>query len=270
MAVATHYATEELMAAVCARTLRNREVCFVGLGTGGRAFVLAVAIPILACRLAQRTHAPDLIAMLGPIIDADLEAVPDCVTDYNLITWPCSAEIYGPDSLDMFKRGKIDVGFVSGAQVDQYGNLNIVSIGDYAHPRVRLVGPLAQPEHMAQAGRTIITAEHTPRTFVERVDFISGVGFLEGGESRTLAGLRGGGPALVVSDLAVMDFEERSKRMRLVSVHPGVSVDRVRAQTGFDLVVPGPVPETPPPPAEELTILRAIDPRGRLLGAAIT
>ncbi len=258
------------MAAVCARALRDREVCFIGLGTGGRAFVLAVAIPILACRLAQRTHAPHLVPMLGPIIDADLDAVPDCVTDYNLITWPCSAQISGPSSLEMFTRGKIDVGFVSGAQVDRYGNLNIVAIGEYTRPRVRLVGPLAQPEHMAQAGRTIIVADHTPRVFVERVDYVSGAGFLEGGDARARAGLRGGGPALVVTPLAVLDFQTPDKHMRLVSVHPGVSVDRVRAQTGFILDTPASVPETPPPTEEELRWLRATDPEGRLLGARIT
>lgn len=263
------YTTEELMAVALSRELRDGDVCFIGIGTGGRAFILSVGIPLVACRLAQYSHAPNLIPMLGPLIDPNLDKVPSALSrDYEIVHWPSRAQIPEQEALDVFKCGKMDVGFISGAQVDRYGNVNIVCIGDYEKPTVRLVGPLAQTDHCAFAKRTLITLDHQRRSFVERVDFISGAGFLDGGDARRRAGLPGGGPAKVVTNLAILDFEPASKRMRIHSVHPGISADEVQANTGFALVVPPEVPATPAPTSEQVRLIRGrFDPEGLFLKA---
>jgi len=168
------YTIEELIVTAVARNLNDFEVGFVGIGTGGPAFILAVGIPIAAARLAKYTHAPNFVLMQGPVIDPELDFLPKSTMDRHLIEWKCKSQIPCNDALDIFKRGKMDVGFVSGAQVDKYGNLNIIGIGDYNKPKVRLPGCLAQSDHCAYAGRTIIMMKHEKRRFVEKVDMISG------------------------------------------------------------------------------------------------
>jgi glutaconate CoA-transferase subunit B len=266
------YTIAELLTVVTARELRDGEVGFVGIGTGGEAFILAVGIPAAAMRLAQLTHAPNFVPMFGPIIDADLRRIPKSMAEHDLIYWPSKCQIPLDDALDMFKRGKIDVGFISGTQIDRYGNINIVAIGDYRRPKVRLVGCLAQTDHCAHAGRTISIIKHAKRTLVEKVDFISGVGFLDGSpDARKRAGLRGGGPAKLITTLCVMGFHPETHEMQVESVHPGVSVDDVRANTGFDVQVAPDLRDTVPPTEEELKLIReVIDPKGMLLRALWT
>lgn len=269
--MAVGYTTDELIAVAVSTHLRDEEVCFIGIGTGGRAFILAVGIPLVACRLAQLSHAPNLVPMLGPLIDPDLTTLPSSLRDdYELVHWRSKAQIPEQEALDVFKCGKMDVGFVSGAQIDQYGNLNIVCIGDYEKPKVRLVGPLAQTDHAAFAKRTLIPMEHTTRQFVEKVDFISGAGHLDGPGAREKAGLPGGGPDKVFTEYAVMGFDEETCRMCVESVHPGVSIDTVRENTGFELIIPDSIPETPIPTAEQVRLIREeIDPDGMLLLAKV-
>lgn len=267
------FTLEELMATVVARELRDGELGFIGIGTGGEAFILAVGIPAVASRLAQLTHAPNFIPMFGPIIDPVIDEAPASTTEYDLINWKSKSQIHVADALDMWKRGKMDIGFISGAQVDKYGNCNIVAIGDYHKPKVRLVGALAQTDHAAHARRmTVVMMKHQKRSFVEKVDFVSGVGFLDGSpNARKRAGIKGGGPGIVVSDLAVMDFEPHTRRMRLRSVHPGVTVDQVVQNTGFELVIPDWVPETEPPTSEQVSLIRnQIDPKGLWLRARMS
>lgn len=260
------YSTEELITTAVARSLRDLETAFVGIGTGGSAFILAVGIPIAAARLAKLTHAPNFILMQGPVVDPELNYLPKSTVDRDLIGWKCKSYLPTNDVLDFFKRGKIDIGFVSGAQVDKYGNLNIVTIGDYKNPKVRLVGCLAQSDHCAYAGRTIIMMKHEKRRFVETVDVISGVGFLDGPGARKIAGLKGGGPEKVFTDLAVLGFDLKTKRMCVESVHPGVTVEHILENTGFELIVPKNVPFTPEPTAKELELIRKkVDPFGELL-----
>lgn len=263
------YTLEELLVANLAKELKDEEVGFIGLGTGGRTFVLAVGVPTVASRLAQLTHAPDFVPMLGPIVDPDLSHIPESYTDHELLSWPCRAQISVMDCLDYWQRGAIKVGFVSGAQVDMYGNVNTVAIGDYENPKVRLVGPIAQTNHMAFAEKVFIFQEHEKRSFVEKVDFISGTGFLGGHNDREIAGLRGKGPSKVFTDLAILDFCPETKRMRLASVHPGVTVEQVQENTGFELIIPDHVPVTPEPTEEEMKLIREIDPKGLLLEAKI-
>jgi glutaconate CoA-transferase, subunit B len=264
-----NYSLAEMLVANLAKELEDEEVGFIGLGTGGKTFILAVGVPTVASKLAQLTHAPDFVPMLGPIVDPDLAHIPESYTDHELLSWPCRAQISVMDCLDYWQRGMINVGFVSGAQVDMYGNVNTVSIGNYENPKVRLVGPIAQTNHMAFGDRVFIFQEHEKRSFVEKVDFISGTGFLDGGDAREKAGLRGNGPSKVFTDLAILDFCPDTKRMRLVSVHPGVTVEQVQENTGFELIIPDHVSVTPEPTDEELKLIRQIDPKGLLLEAKI-
>ncbi len=261
------YALEELLAVEVSRHICDGEMGFVGVGTGGAAFIRAVGIPAVASRLAQLRHAPNYTIMFGPILDPvlDAELIPRTNFEPDLIRWPCRSQITVEEALCIFKRGKMGIGFVSGAQVDQYGNFNIVCIGDYHQPKVRLPGPLAQPDHSAHAKRVFAIQKHDRRTFVEKVDYISAAG------NRDRSGLPGGGPAWIFTELAVMDFNPQTGRMRLASVHPGKSVEQVIARTGFALEIPAEVPETPPPSLEDLTLIRSrIDPAGKWLHAEIT
>lgn len=261
------YSLEELLAVEVSRHIHDGEMGFVGVGTGGAAFIRAVGIPAVASRLAQLRHAPNYTIMFGPILDPVLDAarIPETNFEPDLIRWPCRSQITVEEALCIFKRGKMGIGFVSGAQVDQYGSFNIVCIGDYHHPKVRLPGPLAQPDHAAHAKRVFAIQKHDRRTFVEKVDYISAAG------NKDRSGLPGGGPALLFTELAVMDFNPQNGRMRLASVHPGKTVQQVVERTGFALEVPDDVPVTQPPSAEDLDLIRTrIDPKKMWLHAEIT
>ena len=264
----SHYTTEELLAARVSHELHNNELGFIGLGTGGRSFVFAVGIPSVAAALAHR-RGVDFIAQYGVALEPDIENAPTCFEDRNLLAWPASAQIPVEFALDGFKRGKMSIGFISGAQVDRFGNLNSVVIGDYAKPKVRLVGGIAQPDHAANADRTLIIIPHERRTFVEKVDFRSGMGYGDGPGHRERLQLIGGGPSKVFTDLAVLDFHEDTKRMRVVSLHPGVSREQVTDATDFDLVWPDSVPATPEPTEQELSWIREVDRGGGFLSGRI-
>ncbi len=267
MPAASHrFTTAEVMAVVVAHEIRDGEVAFIGIGSGRAGFALATGIPLAACELARRSHAPNLTVMLGPLVNPDISALPPDFGDYSLATWPAEAMIAGYDALDVFKRGRMSFSFLSASQIDRRGNLNIVTIGDHARPRVRLVGCLAQPDHAAHAGRTYVFARHDPRAFVERVDFVSAPGFLDGPGGRERAGLRGGGPALVVTDRAVLGFDPAAKTLEVRSWHPGFDLEAVRRGLGIALPAAAGARETASPTAEELRLLReAIDPGRRLL-----
>lgn len=265
----TPYSLDELLVVTVAHELKDGEVGFIGLGTGGRTFVMAVGVPTVASRLAQLTHAPNFVPMLGPIVNPDLDKIPESYTDAELALWSCDAQISVMDCLDYWQRQIIKVGFVSGAQIDRYGNVNTVCIGDHDRPKVRLVGPIAQTNHCAFAEKVFIITEHEKRNFVPQVDFISGTGYLTGGDARQKAGLRGKGPYRILTDLCVMGFDETSKRVVLLSVHPDVSVEQVVANTGFEIAIPKHVPETTIPTSEEIELIRRIDSTGLLLQAKI-
>jgi len=263
------YTVEELMACVVSRELRDGELGFIGLGTGGRAFVMAVGIPTVAIRLAQ-LRGVDFIAQYGVKLEPLIEEAPACFTDADLLDWRCRAMIPVEDALDMFRRGMMDWGFVSGAQIDPYGNLNSVCIGEQKHPKVRLVGAIAQTDHCAHARHTMIILPHDRRAFVERVDFISGLGFGDGPGYRERFQHRGGGPGKVVTTLAVLGFNEKTRRMQVESLHPGVTRGEVERNTGFALAFPDPIPTPPPPTEEEIQLIRTrIDPKGLFLQAKV-
>lgn len=246
----------ELLSVAVSRELRDGELAFIGLGVGERAFALAVGVPSVAIRLAQLSHAPSFTAMYGVIIGPRLDEIPTSFSDPNLIAWRSEAQIPVEHALDMFKRGMMDIGFISGVQIDQYGNLNSVCIGPHEAPKTRLVGCIAQSDHAAYAGRTIIIIPHERRRFVPRVDFISAVGHLAVGKDRKALGLPGGGPSRVFTDMAVLGFDADSLRMKLETVHPGFTVKDVVDATGFELLIPNQVPETECPSQGQLELIR--------------
>lgn len=259
----------ELLTCVIARLIQNDDLIFVGVGTNGRAFTLAVGIPLAAVRLAQMHQAPDALVYWGNLLDPDLSRVPRDIRQDTFTRWPAAACPSDTGyKCDMLARRAFDVSFSSGAQIDRFGNLNITAIGDYKRPKVRLVGSLAQPEHLAFVRRPIIVMDLDKRSFVEKVDFITSVGHYRGGSSRTDLGLDEGGPIVVLTDRALFDFDPATKEMRLASLHPGENLDDVLSRMSFTPQIDGDIPVTTPPTAEELRGIReTIDPERILLRA---
>ena len=235
------YTPTELMAIAMARSFRDGEVVVMGA---------VPTIPLAACRLAQTLHAPTLSYIVGGsgTVNPTPAALPTQSCDPKLEGGPCTLPL--PDVVLLEGRGDVlDVFCAGGLQIDAHGNCNLVCVGERERPKLRGPGSVGLP-FLPAVGRTIIyTLAHNPRTFVERVDFVSGAG------DRA---------ELVVTTLGTMDFDPESRRMRLASTHPGVRVDDVVAATGFQLLLPPSVPETPPPTREELAELRRLDPGGSL------
>ena len=261
----------ETIAVALAADLADEEVGYTGLVTGGAAAIYGTSIPVAAMELARLTHAPGLTMLLaGWSHNPDLsrlDALPESEFDARLCDLPAEAQMVAyPDGWSI-RRGDISFGFSSAVQVDVVGNINSVCVGDYRRPRVRLVGPILQPEHMALFGREyVMMPHHERRNFVERVDYVSGVGFPGGRAGRRRLGLERGGPAWVVTPRCIFDFDEDAGRIRVRSIHPGVTAAEVQATTGFDLGDLARAPITAAPTAEALELLRhRVDPRGILL-----
>jgi len=262
----------EVMAAAIARELRDNELWFLGMSTGPQTILMLTRIPIVAMSLAQHTHAPNSwMLVAGWVMNPDVSKVPTRMESEfgtSLGEWPCEAYNNSLTMSYVAARHEIDVGFGSAAQVDKYGNCNTVAIGDYARPKVRLVGPINQPGHFSLFGREIVIIPHERRNFVDRVDFVSGAGYLDGPGARERHGLNRGGPTMLLTDKAVFRFDEKTKLARLESVHPGISLDEVVADTGYTHdYVPETVSVTPAPTGRELQLMRdVIDPGGTMLG----
>jgi glutaconate CoA-transferase, subunit B len=247
---AATYTASELLAVMSARLLRDGQVVFAGVG-----------IPLLAATLAQRLHAPGLTILFeGGTIGAFVEPgkLPPS-TNEQRCTRRANMVLSSTDVLLLLQRGYVDVGFMGGAQIDQYGNLNSSFIGDPQHPASRLPGT-GGGNDIASLTQMIVAMKHEKRRFVKAVDFITSPGFLAGDNSRHDAGLTAGGMYRVVTDLGVLGFDERSKRMELVALHPGVTSDRVQQNTGFELLVAADLPVTDLPTENELGVLRHLDP----------
>ena len=256
--IAPPFSRGELMAVELSRHLRNDDVTVMGT---------ASAIPQIACRLAQLTHAPDLYSIAGGTCSVNPHlgpVVPSC-GDYDLLRADTSLSLNDVVLLEG-RADVLTVFFAGGLQIDAYGNCNLVAVGDYGHPTLRGPGTVGLP-FLSRVGRVLIyTQSHNPRTFVDHVDFLSGPGFLQGPSEWKAADLPGGGPQLVVTPLCTMGFDTATLRMRLESVHPGVDVAQVRAATGFDLIIPESVPVTAEPTARQLSLLRSLDTNGLLKG----
>jgi glutaconate CoA-transferase subunit B len=242
----TDYTSQEIMVTTAARMLRDGETVFVGIG-----------IPNLAVNLARRTRYPNLVLIYeSGAIGARPGRLPISIGDPTLVTG-ASGVCSMPEVFQYYlQRGLIDVGFLGGAQIDRFGNLNTTVIGDYAKPKVRLPGSGGACEIAILSRRVIVVMPHKRRSFVERVDFTTSPGFLSGGKERARIGLPGGGPESVITDLGVLQFDPETKEMVLVALHPGASLDEVRAQTGWELRLSSPLKKTEPPSAEELQVLR--------------
>ncbi len=240
------YSKTELMICVAARLFEDGTTCFIGTG-----------IPMLAAMLASKTTAPNIV----PVFEfggtgAILEELPRAVGEARTFHKGLSA-LGICDTMETAQRGFVDYGFLGGAQIDPYGNLNSVVIGEHDHPKARLPGSGGGNDVGSLCWQTIAIMQHDARRFVPKVDFLTTPGYLSGPGAREAAGLpRGTGPIAVVSTLALMDYEPVTCRMRLKALHPGVTVDEVKANTGFELIIPDKVGLNAPPSAEELRLLR--------------
>lgn len=240
---------EELMAITASRLLADHKVVFAGVG-----------MPLLASAVARHRHAPHLTIVLeGGIIGTSLLAGKLPIST-NEMRAAFGAQML-TDITDIFlyaQRGYFDYGFLGAAQVDMHGNINTSVIGSMDRPRVRLPGSGGANDIISLCNEVLIVTQHEPRRFVDRVDFITSPGYLSGADSRARAGLVTGRLGAVVTDLALLDFEPSSRRMRLRGLQPGVSVGRVRAQTGFELLVGEEITELAPPSPEEVAIYREL------------
>ena len=247
------YNPKELMVVNASRLLQDHDVVFVGVG-----------IPNLACNLAMRTHAPNLQMIYeAGVIGAQPSRLPLSIGDPTLVSGSTSVcSMYDIFSLYL-QRGNVDVGFLGGAQIDQYGNINATVIGDYQQPMVRLPGSGGSMEIAAWANRCYIITPHQKRRFPERVDFQTSIGFLSGGDARKNTGVRGGGPQAVVTNLGILGPNEEGELV-LTALHPGVTFEQVQENSGWILKKASNCSVTEPPNAEELRILREeLDP-GRI------
>ncbi|MEE8506143.1 MAG: CoA-transferase, partial [Kiloniellales bacterium] len=217
-------------------------------------------VPLLAATLAQRLHGPGLTILfeggvVGPFVVPG-ELPPS--TNEQRCTRRANMVLPITDVLLLLQRGYVDIGFMGGAQIDKYGNLNSSYIGDPANPKIRLPGT-GGGNDISSLTQMIVTMKHEKRRFVDRVDFITSPGFIEGGGSRAESGLPLGGMFKVVTDLAILGFAAGSREMVVEALHPGVSIDQVRDNTGFDIQV-AELETTEPPSARELGVLRELDP----------
>ncbi len=247
------YSAAELMIINAARLLRDGDVVFVGVGQ-----------PNLACNLAKRTHAPRLVMIYeAGVIGAEPARLPLSIGDPTLVSGALSVvSMYDIFSLYL-QRGNVDVGFMGGAQIDKYGNINATVIGsDYAHPKTRLPGSGGSQEIAAWANRCYLMTPHQKRRFPEKVDFMTSAGFLDGREAREATGVRGSGMVTVVTDIGLLEPDDDGELI-LTALHPGRTVEEAKANTGWDLKCAPVLRTTEPVTEKELDILRQeLDPRG--------
>jgi glutaconate CoA-transferase, subunit B len=241
------WTAEEMMTVAAARALAGRGSCFVGIG-----------LPSTAANLARRLHCPDLVLVYeSGTVGAKPRALPLSIGDGELAE-TADAVVSVPEVFNYWLQpGRIDVGFLGAAQLDRFANINTTVVGDdYRRPRVRLPGAGGAPEIAASCREVFILMRHSRRALVERVDFVTSVGYGDGPGARERLGLRGRGPVLVVTDLGVLEPDPVSCELTLTTVHHGVDPAQVRAATGWELAVADPLTVTEPPTAAELTALR--------------
>lgn len=256
MTEAISYTPTELLACVAAGLLEDKRSVFVGTG-----------LPMIAAMLAQRTHAPSLLIIfeaggIGPQVPVLPISVGDSRTFHKAVA---ASSMH--DVMSACQAGYVDYGFLGAAMIDMYGNINTTVIGDWEHPKVRLPGSGGANDIGSFCWRIIIIMRQDKRRFVERVDFITTPGYLDGPGARERVGLaEGSGPYRVITQLGVYGFDEEMKRMKLLAVHPGVTIEDVKANVSFELIIPEKVEITEPPTEEELRLLHEIDPTGMAIG----
>src|SRR4030042_381183 len=254
--MAPDYSPTEMMAVIAARTLEDGRSVFVGTG-----------LPMIAAMLAQRTHAPNLLIVfeaggIGPHVPTLPISVGDSRTFYRAVAASSMHEV-----MSLSQAGYLDYGFLGAAAIDCYGNINTTVIGDYAHPKARLPGSGGANDVGSFCWQTIGVMRQEKRRFAEKIDFLTTPGYLTGPGAREAAGLpAGSGPYRVITQLGVYGFEEISKRMQLLAVHPGITVEQVQAESEFEILLAPQVGTSVPPTAEERALLHEIDPMGIAVG----
>ena len=246
-----NYSTSEMMTVAAARRLNNGAVCFVGIG-----------LPSKAANLARLTSSPDVVLIYesGPI-GAKPDVLPLSIGDGELAetadTVVSTSEIFRY----WLQGGRVDVGFLGAAQVDRFGNINTTVVGDYHAPKVRLPGAGGAPEIAGSAKEVLIILKQSPRTFVDKLDFLTSVGHGEGGDSRKRLGLPGAGPVGIITDLCIMEPEEGTHEFVVTTLHPGVTREQVIAATGWNVRFADNVVCSDLPTEYELTALRNLEAR---------
>ena len=245
------YSASEMMTVAAARALGNEDVCFVGIG-----------LPSAACNLARLTHAPRLkLVYESGTIETRPHVLPLSIGDGEL----CETALTTVSVPELFQYwlqgGRITVGFLSGAQVDRFGNLNSTVIGDYASPKVRLPGSGGATEIATNCERIFIVMRHGPRAFVRTLDFLTSLGHGPSGRERRALGVRTEGPALIVTDLCTMRPDAESMEFQVTTLHPGVTRDQVIENTGWPVRFAPRVDATAAPSTHELAVLRDLNER---------
>jgi glutaconate CoA-transferase subunit B len=237
-----------MMTVAAARKLRNRAVCFVGIG-----------LPSTAANLARLSHAPSVSLIYeSGTIGAKPGVLPLSIGDGELAT-SADSVVSTPEIFRYYLQGgRIDVGFLGAAQIDRFANINTTVIGSYRKPKTRLPGAGGAPEIAALAGEVLIIMQHSARSFVEQLDFVTSAGFLDGGDARERAGLPGKGPVAVITDLCIFEPDPATRELTVASIHPGVERAMIEAATGWTVRYSSRVATTDPPSTRDLSILREL------------
>jgi glutaconate CoA-transferase subunit B len=247
----SNYTPNEMMTVAAARALRNEDVCFVGIG-----------MPSAASNLARLTHAPDITLIYeSGTLATKPSVLPLSIGDGEL----CETALTTVSVPEMFRYwlqgGRITVGFLGGAQIDKFANLNTTVVGPYAKPKVRLPGGGGAPEISTSSGEIFIIMNQGKRSFVDKLDFVTSLGHGEGGDHRARLGVTTKGPTRLVTDLAIFEPEPQSKEMIVTSIHPGITREQIQENTGWPVRYADRVTETPAPTARELEVLRELHAR---------
>lgn len=245
------YSARDMMIITAARSLSNGMVCFVGIG-----------LPSTAANLARATHAPDLVMIYeSGCIGAKPTQLPLSIGDGE-VAETADTVVSVPEIFTYWlQAGRIDVGFLGGAQVDRWGNINSTVIGDYEKPAVRLPGAGGAPEIAGASKEVIVMINQSTRTFVDSLPFRTTVGYGEGAGDRKRYGLTGGGPTQIITDLGVLRPDPETFELTMTQLHPGVSLDQVRGATGWPLLVADEIKSSAPPTVDEITLLRRLESR---------
>ena len=242
---------DELMTIAAARMLRNRCVCFVGIG-----------LPSAACNLARLTHAPEIVLIYeSGTVGTRPDVLPLSIGDGELAETAAFVVPLPEVFAYYLQAGRVDVGFLGAAQIDRYGNLNSTVIGAYAKPGTRLPGAGGAPEIAAHARETFVMLKATPRSFVERLDFRTSAGFVSGHGARRRSAARGGGPRAVISDFGILAPHPGTEELQLAALYPGVSAADAQSAVGWPLQLAARIEQVEPPTAVELETLRALHAR---------
>ena len=243
------YSSDEMMTVSAARALRDGMTCFVGIG-----------LPSAAANLARATHAPGLVLIYeSGTIGAKPGVLPPSIGD-GILAETADAVVSVPEIFNYWLQpGRIDVGFLGAAQIDKFGNINTTVIGgDYGNPKARLPGAGGAPEIAASCREVIVVVRQSSRSFVERVDFVTSVGYGSGPGDRERLGLTGAGPRKIITDLGVLEPDPATREFTLTGLYPGVSVAAVKEQTGWELAVAADLETIAAPSAAELAALREL------------